>query len=264
LNRPRPPFFGAASRGAGPGVNGPASRSAPPPPFRENIFIPAAAAARAPILAAPAPGGTNQSAAALRRSSSPPECPFPRSPREWREAAAGRQTHKLRDIRAGIWKTRAGGGPATAPGGLISTCCPAKGGAQRAPGLWSKPGDPSCLFSRHQPASFRAGHPHPRDPERGTQPSPQGAFVRVGAAGIGTARFSRSDAGTRAQVPGSCARARRPCPGAAGRESARRGQSARVPSPPAPQALGGAERSPLSAEKYIFGGRVKARLSFEL
>lgn len=41
-------------------------------------------------------------------------------------------------------------------------------------------------------------------------------------------------------------------------------QAHRFPVPPAPPALRGAERSPLSAGKYIFGGRVKARLSFEL
>lgn len=57
-------------------MNGPASRPAPPPLCRENIFIPAAAAAPAPIHAARAPGGTNQSAAALRRSSAWPGLPL--------------------------------------------------------------------------------------------------------------------------------------------------------------------------------------------
>lgn len=110
MNRPRPPFFGAASPGAGPGVNGPASRPAPPPPGWDNIFIPvvataaaATAAARAPIHAARAPGGTNQSAAAFRRSSSWPGVPpsLRAHGSGEREAAASRPTPRTEGHWAG-------------------------------------------------------------------------------------------------------------------------------------------------------------------
>lgn len=131
-------------------MNGPASRSAPPPPFRENIFIPAAAATAAARAPVPAPSGTNQSAAALRRSSSPPGSPSPlaHGSRE-RKAEAGRQTQALRDTREPVWKSggdqkgerdgvrRRGSGPCSRSAPANFYLLPSAGRRAEGTGRWS-------------------------------------------------------------------------------------------------------------------------------
>lgn len=232
MNRPRPPFFGAASRGAGPGVNGPASRPAPPPPFGKNIFIPAAAAAaaaaaRAPIHAAQALGGTNQSAAALRRSSSLPELPLLPAPTGV-ERERRRHTNGPTD-RGGLggrerWPGQgdigrggqAGAGEerqclAATGGWLISTCCPAQGGARREPRATARarrPLLPPLEAPVRAPPGPAAAPARPRAPGGG-QPrapqvprlGPQGTFVLAGA--LRSRERSSRAFGGEARFPGS-------------------------------------------------------------
>lgn len=279
MNRPRPPFFGAASRGAGPGVNGPASRPAPPPPCGENIFIPAAAAAAGTPFTRPGLRAERINRTRLFGGHPRgPGSPFSPNPREWREGSGGRPTDPRTEGHLGREAFGASdeGLRVSRPPGtswlLLVAPRRAQGGARREWGPGPKPGDPSCLPSRLRRSPLRPWQPHPRDPgtrwgaarrSPGPAARPAGHFRSRRCARVPTARF-RGAIGGEARFPAPAPSLGRPGPGGGGCESVRRGQGARVPAPPALPALGGAERSPLSAEKYILGGRVKARLSFEL
>ncbi|XP_062937719.1 collagen, type I, alpha 1a-like [Cynocephalus volans] len=225
------PFFGAASRGAGPGVSGPA-----PLPCTENIFIPAAAAAAAAARAAftrPGSGrnesigrGSSEVVLASRAPLTPESTGVERRRRRRADGGTGR------DLEG--WPARAGqeGLRAPQPPGPSSSLLVARGGTERRGDGAAAQARTSILRPLEAPARARpARRPHARGP--GT---PQ------------------RDARTRRAGP------RLLRPRSAGPARPRR-------TGPRPSRLAGprgAESSPLSAGKDILGGRVEARLSSEL
>lgn len=129
----------------------------------------------------------------------------------------------------------------------------AERGARREPGWEPETRDPPHLPTRQRCASVGAGAAPVRPKSQGeglpgpvAQPTGRFRCLQV--------RTTRLRGAFRAQAEFSAPRWK-------ARGSVRRGPGAQVPAPPA---LRSAERSPLSAGKYIFWGRVKARLSFEL
>lgn len=188
MNRPWPSFFTEASRGAGPGVNGPASRSSSTPtPFSGTTSL-------SPLLPPPpiephslGPGfGRNES---IGRGSSeviPVARAPPPSPREWgqeRQQPANRP--KSEGSPSGVWKNGAGSGgnhqkrwltqgaprgsedPAAGRTRLIPLV--ASGREPGGPRQWCEPGCESRVPSSNPHASLRVQHSQPRDQKRGEQ-----------------------------------------------------------------------------------------------